>query len=135
MIAQTTTIDFQTALLILIAVALVIVVQKLIGLSRRLDTLESKGQSESTTPARLESGATSSVPTSSSASSTGVAKTASTAPHTEVLSTETFAAIAAAIHTVMRRPVRILSIGQATSERQAWSVEGRRQVFHSHQVR
>jgi hypothetical protein len=45
------------------------------------------------------------------------------------------AAISAAVHTTLRSRLRILSVGQVSPDRQAWSAEGRRQVFASHKVR
>ena len=50
---------------------------------------------------------------------------------------EIVAVIAAAVDAVMSGPHRILSIApvEATSFSAAWSTEGRRQIFHSHQVR
>ena len=44
--------------------------------------------------------------------------------------------IAAAVHCMLGPGARIVAVGPAVSpELQAWSHEGRRQVFHSHQTR
>ena len=55
---------------------------------------------------------------------------------------EIVAVVAAAVHALIQEPHRILSIsqagdraGQLTQEIQAWSMEGRRQIFQSHRVR
>ncbi|MFT3869844.1 MAG: hypothetical protein QM715_15445 [Nibricoccus sp.] len=53
----------------------------------------------------------------------------------EAIPPHTVATISAAIHTTLRARYRLVSIGHASSDRQAWSVEGRRQVFSSHKVR
>lgn len=58
------------------------------------------------------------------------------------LSPEAFAVIAAALHTVIREPHRIVSIYDMTPMTEAanlnlmsWSIEGRRQIFSSHRTR
>ena len=46
------------------------------------------------------------------------------------------AAIAAAVHCVLGSGARLVAVGSSdTSGQQAWSREGRRQVFQSHQLR
>ena len=107
----TSLIDFKTALLLVVTVALFAVSKKLIGLHRRIEALE-------TTP-----------PFPSSSKSPEKTKTDNT------IAPETVAAISAAIHTTLRARIRILSVGQICPHRQAWSAEGRRQVFSSHKVR
>jgi len=55
---------------------------------------------------------------------------------TSEISPEIRAAIAAAIFATETGAFRIVEIRAATDVRlQAWSVEGRRQIFHSHQLR
>jgi hypothetical protein len=54
----------------------------------------------------------------------------------QVVPPEIRAAIAAAVVFSVRTPHRILTVTQAPDPRlSAWSVEGRRQIFHSHKVR
>lgn len=49
---------------------------------------------------------------------------------------EVLAAIAAAVYDSLRTPHRILEVSQPPDPRlSAWSVEGRRQIFHSHTLR
>lgn len=108
--SPTSLIDFKTALLVVVTVALFAVSRKLIGLHRRIEVLE-------TTPP---------FPSSSGSNQTAT---------TNSIALETVAAISAAVHTTLRSRLRILSIGQISPERQAWSAEGRRQVFASHKVR
>lgn len=103
--------DLKTTLLlvlIVVTLALIIVTRKLLGLHRRVVALET------TPPFPLNQPPT---------------KTNHQIPP------ETVAAITAAVHTTLRANLRILSIGEPCPKRQAWSVEGRRQVFSSHNVR
>jgi len=109
--SPTRLIDFKTALLVIVTVALVAVSRKLIGLHRRIEVLE-------TTPPFPAPGASRTPPLSR-----------------DTITPETVAVISAAIHTTLRSRLRILSIGQICPHRQAWSAEGRRQVFASHKVR
>jgi len=102
-------IDLKTALLItlvVVTVVLIAVTRKLTRLHRRIEVLET------TAPFSAE-------PTSKNG----------------VIPPETVAAISAAVHTTLRGRLRILSVGEINAQRQAWSLEGRRQVFHSHKVR
>lgn len=115
--SQTTTdpISFQTALLVIIAGALVFLAKNLASVNNRLTSVESGKKKavrtpESTNSARQES-ADLSIPV------------------------EVVAAISAAIHTTLKGRHRIISVGQICPNRQAWSAEGRRQVFSSHKVR
>lgn len=48
---------------------------------------------------------------------------------------ELVAVIAAAVHTALHAPVRIVSIKAARSSEGTWAAEGRRQIFSSHRVR
>ncbi|QYY35751.1 OadG family transporter subunit [Ruficoccus sp. ZRK36] len=49
------------------------------------------------------------------------------------VSPEVVAVIAAAVHTTLERPHRILSIRSASDR--YWAAEGRREIFRSHKVR
>lgn len=51
------------------------------------------------------------------------------------LSAAQVAVIAAAVHMVFGAKAQIVSVGSGDLEWQAWSREGRRQVFQSHKVR
>lgn len=51
----------------------------------------------------------------------------------EGISPEVVAVIAAAVHTTLERPHRILSIRPSTDR--YWAAEGRREIFRSHKVR
>jgi hypothetical protein len=100
--------DFKTALLVVVTVALFTVTRKLVSLHRRIEALESAPPFPANTPPNANNG------------------------H---IPPETVAAISAAVHTTLRGRLRILAIGEPCPKRQAWSVEGRRQVFSSHNVR
>jgi hypothetical protein len=106
--SPTSLIDFKTMLLVIVTVALFAVSRKLIGLHRRIEVLET------TPPFPLSP---------------------SNQTRTDAIAPETVAAISAAVHTTLRSRLRILSVGQVSPDRQAWSAEGRRQVFASHKVR
>lgn len=55
---------------------------------------------------------------------------------TEEISRELRAVISAAVYVSLKGSYRILEINPATSvQTQAWSMEGRRQIFQSHRVR
>lgn len=117
--AQATTptdpISFQTALLVVIAGALIFLAKNLANLNRRLASLEA-----SPNPAKLRA---------------SHAKAPPAAESTNGVTAEVIAAITAAVHTTIKGPARILSVGPICPNRQAWSAEGRRQVFSSHKVR
>jgi hypothetical protein len=103
--------DLKTVLLIALAiviVALFAVSRKLLGIHRRLEALETAPPFQDAIPPK---------------------------PVTRGIPPETVAAISAAIHTTLRAHHRILSVGEVNPQRQAWSAEGRRQVFSSHKVR
>ena len=106
--SPTSLIDFKTMLLVIVTVALFAVSRKLIGLHRRIEVLETTPPFPSSLPTQTTSNA---------------------------IAQETVAAISAAVHTTLRSRLRILSVGQVSADRQAWSAEGRRQVFASHKVR
>ena len=108
--SPTSWIDFKTLLLVIVIVALVAVSRKLVGLHRRLEVLE-------TTPPFPAPGSS------------------NQAANDKTITPETVAAISAAVHTTLGSRLRILSVGQICPHRQAWSAEGRRQVFASHKVR
>jgi Na+-transporting methylmalonyl-CoA/oxaloacetate decarboxylase gamma subunit len=68
------------------------------------------------------------------AAATGTAPAATAEP--TGIPPEIRAAIAAAVHTSLQSPHRILEVSHPPDPRlSAWSVEGRRQIFHSHTVR
>lgn len=50
-------------------------------------------------------------------------------------SPELLAVLVAAVHAAVGRRARIVSIAEGGDGKQAWSMEGRRQIFASHQVR
>ena len=106
--SPTSLIDFKTALLVIVTVSLFAVSKKLIGLHRRIEALETTPPFPSANPPKIKS---------------------------DSIAPQTVAAISAAIHTTLHSRLRILSIGLISPDRQAWSAEGRRQVFASHKVR
>jgi hypothetical protein len=56
-------------------------------------------------------------------------------PREESLPAEVAAVIAAACHAALGQGARIVSIADASDLHRVWSIEGRRQIFASHQVR
>lgn len=114
--APTESIDVQTALLLLIAGALVYVAKLLADVRNRLNALEARA------PAR-----TAAAPAAGSAPGMPDAGSATVPP--QILAT-----IAAAIHATLRVPHRVVAVSPS-NELRAWSLEGRRQVFQSHQIR
>ena len=56
-------------------------------------------------------------------------------PAGETVSPELVAALMAACHVALGRPARIVSITDEAELKRVWSLEGRRQIFASHQVR
>jgi len=108
-------ISFQTALLVIIASALLLVAKNLASLNHRISSVESGKTSNN-----RQDGA---IGTQHSAMPAGM------------VAPEVVAAISAAIHTTLKGNHRIISVGQICASRQAWSAEGRRQVFSSHKVR
>lgn len=60
---------------------------------------------------------------------------AAVAPTDAKISPDIFAAIAAACHVQLGANARIVSIRDGADLKQVWSLEGRRQIFASHQVR
>ena len=124
-VAQTSSssnaISFQTALLVIIAGALLFLAKNLASLNRRLASLEAaKTQAPLPTPKPV-------APTAS--------LQLSPASPSDTVAPQIVAAISAAIHTTLRARHRIISVGEICPNRQAWSAEGRRQVFSSHKVR
>jgi len=118
-VAQTSSssdpISFQTVLLVIIAVALLFLATNLAKLNSRIASLE-------------VAKTTASQPTPAASSQLSPEPADNVAPHI-------VAAISAAIHTPLRTRHRIISVGEICPKRQAWSAEGRRQVFSSHKVR
>jgi hypothetical protein len=121
-VAQATTtpsdpISFQTALLVVLAGAIVFLAIYLSKLNRRLASLEAE-KSPRTQPSVAAATPEKAAPIPASA-----------------VAPELVAAISAAVHTTLRARHRIISVGEICPNRQAWSAEGRRQVFSSHKVR
>lgn len=99
--------------------ALLFLAKTLAAVNHRLSALEAGKAGTGAVPARGSAPAT-------------VAHAAAIHSGTPV---DTIAAIVAAVHVTLGSNHRILKIGAANHDRQAWSMEGRRQVFHSHKVR
>lgn len=109
-------IEVETALLLLIAGALVYLAKLLADVRSRLTLLENRLKP------RTGLQGSSGVPVSNAAA----------AP--EPIPAHVLATIAAAVHYTLRVPHRLVAIAPS-QEFQAWSLEGRRQVFQSHQIR
>jgi hypothetical protein len=58
------------------------------------------------------------------------------APHQpEAIDEGVLTAIAAAVVVALKQPHRIISVQPDASTQHAWSAEGRRELYHSHQIR
>lgn len=113
-------ISFQTALLVIIAGAVLVLAKNQASLNRRLTAREASAASTSVSRTTI--------PAQSDSASTTSDSGERIAPHV-------VAAISAAIHTTLKGNLRIISVGEICPNRQAWSAEGRRQVFQSHKFR
>lgn len=113
-------IDVATALMLVIIVCLVFMARELARLSRRIDAL---------------TGAADARPVSGGSPARGAPK-AGTVPPAAGPSPETIAAITAAVFVACEQPVHIVAVNEISAEEgRHWSMEGRRQIFTSHQVR
>jgi hypothetical protein len=119
-IAGAPAIGLTDALLLLVFAGLLVAIYQLNQVLQRLRALETARAGTSSAPA---------APTSSAP--VPVASRADDAP----VPPEFVAAIAAACHLTLGRPLRIVSIVDEAEQKQVWSLEGRRQIFASHQVR
>jgi len=109
---QTSPISFQTALLVLLVGALLILAKKLTDLNQRLAQVELRTRPPFPAEAKTEPSRTD-----------------------RVIAPETIAAICAAIHTTLGSRARLVAVGEICPKRQDWSAEGRRLIFQSHKVR
>ena len=118
-------VSIQTAALLFLVVAVIYCVRVLSSLRARVADLEAARSTAADTPAPL--------------ALAPVAAPAPASQPTAALSAELLAVIAAAVHVAL--PLgryRIAGIAPAThaaADHHAWSLEGRRQIFHSHNVR
>jgi hypothetical protein len=109
-------IDFPTALLLVLVVCLAFIAKALADLSRRVSDLAAT---------RAITAAT------RGASGTNGRCSSDAPPPAEVL-----AVIAAAVHTALDQPARIVAVDEVKgAPNGVWSLEGRRQIFSSHRVR
>lgn len=116
------TISVQTAVLCIVVVVLALVVKELAVTRRRVAALEEQLAKADTPPASPLNAPAAAAPVSS--------------PNANTIDPEVVAAISAAVHLTYGSRHRILSITAPPPEHvQAWSTEGRRQVFQSHRVR
>ncbi len=113
-------ISLTDALLLLVFAGLIAATWQLTKLLRRLDTLEERLVAPpAPRPVAVVSAAAAPAPQ----------------PVPAALAPEFPAVIAAAVYAALGQPVRILSITEVAGGQQVWSLEGRRQIFASHQVR
>jgi len=122
--AEAPAISLTDALLLLAVAALVVVTYQLHNVVRRLSALEARWRA---TPVPVQAAAASarsdSLPGEPPAAEIG-------APAPEIR-----AALAAAVYAMLGRSARIVAITDGAETSQVWSLEGRRQIFASHQVR
>lgn len=115
--ADPAAISIQTAVLVIMAGALLFLAKALIELRTRVEEMERR-------PGPADSGG----PPAASLP-------AATVPHpTEKVPPEVLAVIAAAVHVAHGGRARIVSVSPELDDL-GWSREGRRQIFHSHKVR
>ncbi|MFA5262859.1 MAG: hypothetical protein WC378_03470 [Opitutaceae bacterium] len=103
-------VSMQTAITVILAVIVVYCAKKIMEMHERIAALESRKPSEK---------------------SEGTDSETVSGP----ISQEVVAAISAAVVTTFGRHARIIKMRQSPQESHAWSVEGRRHIFHSHSVR
>jgi hypothetical protein len=103
-------ISLQTAITVILAVTVVFCAKKIMDMHERIVALESTKRVKAT-------GATDGVLAS------------------EPIAQEVVAAISAAVVATFGRGARIVKMNQSAQDSHAWSVEGRRNIFHSHSVR
>jgi hypothetical protein len=108
---QGASIDLQTALLVLVAVLLIFVFKALADVRSRLDRLEDGPAGFRSAGRRPEQGGDAGIPD------------------------EIVAVIAASVVATVGGAHRIVALQPVSPEARAWSLEGRRQVFQSHQFR
>ncbi len=114
-------ISVPTALLIILGGVLIFVAKSLSALRARVEALESKPAS-----------AASPAPVASRAAAT------SQSAGTDAPSPEILAVIAAAVHVALNgrgRVIGVTPVAAMPGHEAMWSLEGRRQIFHSHKVR
>jgi hypothetical protein len=122
--SATSAVSIPTALLILLALAVVLLAGALAKLRARVASLETQTVT-----------ATNETPDASLATPRLTSQAATHATDSEIPSAEILAAIAAAIHVTLAGQARIVGVTPAHNEDRVWSLEGRRQIFHSHKVR
>lgn len=106
-------VDFRTALLLILTGGLLFLAKATADLYRRIQTIESGNSPEAIVPNQPS--------------------VAPVSPAGERIAPEILAVISAAVAVSMKgTPHRIVAISPAP---QAWSLEGRRQIFQSHTVR
>ncbi len=118
--APASPISVPTALLIILGIALIFVAKSVSTLRARVEALEAR---PAVAPAPAAPVARAAVPQTA----------ASDAPPPEIL-----AVIAAAVHVALEGRGRVIGVRPVSAVPGAevmWSLEGRRQIFHSHKVR
>lgn len=124
-------ISIQTALLVVLAGALLFIAKAFVTLRARIEALERRPQpNDAATPAL----AAPAPATLAALPKTPAAAPATTPGPADAMPAEVFAVIAAAVHATLKGRVRIVGITSQMDDR-GWSLEGRRQIFHSHKVR
>lgn len=121
--AEAPVISFTEALLLLACAGLMIVTYHLRKLSRQLAALERRFR-ESAGPAVAPK------PTPVAVAAVAPAGVTSDGPPPEIR-----VAIVAAVHAMLGRSARIVAVTDGAETSQVWSLEGRRQIFASHQIR
>lgn len=74
-------------------------------------------------------------PSASAAAAVAPPPVRAAVPVEQAIPSETVAVIAAAVHAALGQPVRIVAIADTGDSLRTWSMEGRRQIFASHQIR
>ena len=120
-------ISLQAAFLGIVAVALIFAIRSLGKLSARIEDLEHAAQNP----------AGSSIPREAPSKSAVIppAAAAADAGASDAVPDEIATVIAAAVHVAFGSRARIAAVTPVQSEDRVWSLEGRRQIFHSHKIR
>jgi hypothetical protein len=125
-VPSTGTVSLQTALLVIMAAALILVAWSLAKLRTRIDDLEHAQKNSAPLAPPAGAGRAASMTTNGAGLPSEISGT---------VPDEIAAVIAAAIHATFGSRARVAAVSPAQHEDRVWSLEGRRQIFHSHKIR
>jgi hypothetical protein len=119
-------VSLSTGLLVVAIAALLVLARLVADLRARVTSLENSN-------APASPGA--SLPASAATAAASSTPARPPSAQVDAVPPEILAVIAAAIHVTLGREARIVGVTPARIDDHTWSLEGRRQIFHSHKVR